>query len=278
MGPHQINKTGMYISNSDLQIVSYESVDNTVPDINRFNTNDNYVQKISWYNDLSEAIPSEKIIKAVSFFNPVDFSNYNLMEFYLKFDNLLDSSYIDTDTSSSKSFITITFDKDSTGIEEDGTIAFKFELTKQGTALLQQTETYNKISLNFEELTISINDTVLTSEHFNWLIKPDNTIFPTRFKIEFSTTDAISGYITKQGNLYLDELYLKGTSPYLIAQDKIKAKITKNKSFLLLEGNASSSIIPTQLDKTEKILSALAQTNIDLHYLEIKAKTDQKVK
>lgn len=274
IGPHQINKTGMYAQNFDLQIVSSQLVDNTVPDISRFNTRDNYVQKISWYNDLSEAIPSEKIIKAVTFFNPVDFSNYNLMEFYLKFEELTDSSFMDTDTSSSKSFITITFDKDSTGIEEDGTVAFKFELTKQGIALLQQSENYNKMSINFQDLTISINDTVLSSEHFNWLIKPDFTILPTRFKIEFSTTDSISGYITKRGNLYLDELYLKGTSPYLIAQDKIKAKISKNKSFLLLEGNASSSIIPNQISKTESTLSALAQTNIDLHYIEIKAKTD----
>lgn len=254
-GPYEIISRGIFTSESEkLFISSEQKKDRSIPSCSTFNSDDNYVQEISWIPEESSGSAAEYMITAAKYFPEADLANYRTFNFYYKFSESARMDFTDG-LPESEEYFSIILDRESTGIEENGKPALYAVISKTGAGLLRKNKNFwHKFTVDLSERAVYIDGIKIPEE--DCLLYINTGIIPSRFKIRFSSIDTEEKKITG-GVLALDELHLEETAPYVLFQDIAELKLEKKD--VILEKNGIP-LVEDALFYTKQTVSAVKNT------------------
>jgi DNA polymerase-4 len=169
----------------------------------------NYVQKLTWKSSLSSG-ETISAFTATGYTDSIPLAEYGELHFFAYFDP------DDSDDSDDDYAITINLTRPETDETETA-----FCLTLLPDAVSQLTTSWHEIALNMVSKELTIDDDTIDSSDYT--VSVDTDISPTCLTIEilpsesdgsaytYSSDDATDGTVSKNGEFYIDELYLSET-------------------------------------------------------------------
>lgn len=258
-GPYEIIPNGISSYASEkTNIKTEQKKENDVPFKDKFSTDDNFVQKISW--DFASSITEdEKNIIIGKFLNETDISKYRFLKFYFKNSNF--------------SSFNLILDKDSSSLSEDGTKAVELKLNETSLSYFNKpsdsTNTENDwhcAEIDLVKNTFLIDGNELPKDSYSLFINKNK--MPLRFKIEFTPNES-------NDDFYIDELFMEDSSGNFNLQNISKIELKKEGDILnagafpllkdayFLSQTEYSKNIPEDDEKsTEDVISSLFNASV----------------
>lgn len=240
IGPHEIITNGIFTyTESNCTITTLQKIDNSIPQNQRFNNTNNYVQQINWnFLEVQSLSDLEKAkILAAKNIPQTDISSYKKLKTYFKFENLSFSKSFDFPYSSEDfPLFKFVLDADSEGITTDGKNAIEFTLSSEKLIPFMN-DFWHTIEINLEEKKVFIDSTEFSVQETN--LKINKSVLATRIKIELPLIEEKKSI--SSGSFLIDEIHLEESSAYFLLQDvavisyEKKGSILKIKDFNLLE-------------------------------------------
>lgn len=268
IGPHQIFSNGINGFSKSHQLILSQEKDNSIPQSTKYNTGDNYYEKVSWKKDLLNFDDSNRIIISNNF-HKADISDYGVLKFLFKFQDLNAGEQILNAQDKNQDFIFI-LDTNSKNLSEEGKIAVKAEIKPDVVKDFQGNNSWNSFEIGLKDKKIRINGNLIPETEYSLTVNQD--VIPTRFAVSFSTDDLTHQKSTKSGTFSIDHLVLEETSLFFNIQDYAKAvfeykgDILKIKDFPVFRdgsisavANLNSNLYPNQEVQSKPVLNSEIQ-------------------
>ena len=219
VGPYEITTQGVFTSQNDAITVTTAQAADTLSNstVTRFNSSTNHVQQVSWKNTgtVSTQTADDLDIIISRYFAETDITPYTEIGTYFRY------TYADTssDTPSGINDNTLTFilDREATGIKETGKEAVRLVIKQNAFKnCISSSAVWHSLTIDRTDNTVSIDGSELSSAYYTLHI--DTDYVPTRLKMTIST--ACDGKAYTAGDFCFDELYLSGSTPHYILENK----------------------------------------------------------
>ncbi|MGP1458084.1 MAG: DNA polymerase IV [Treponema sp.] len=282
-GPYEAVSPSMQIASGALIETQAESrIDNSAPDRGDFNSQDNYVQRISWKTKPSASSLSDVLVTAASQFTETDIASYKTVNFSFKYETQGSNPFGSAPANDDEAF-TFVLDSDSPSLHADGKTAVKV-LVKMKDLRKMQGGGWHAFAVDIRKSKVFIDGDELDAE-----VEVDTNYAPSRMKIRFTAANgaALPFTISDSGEFSIDELYFDGSAPYFSLQDKLSLTLSKKgaifeaNDFAIIEDALFKStltghaVLPTEKEMQRRgTLSSAAEAGVTIAKIALSADAD----
>lgn len=239
IGPYEIVTQGIFTSaQNQFTIFTEQSEPKYKPSTN-FNTDKNYSQKINWtinnFPDDGIINISDSKISIIKYFEEVDISSYKTINLNFCYDvsgKKIEEQKIISTSDYSDSFI-LTLDRDAQNDGQNKALELTIpadeikNIIEEKPSLIGSGDKIHRLEINRITREVFIDGIKIKAK----TLSVNSDVIPTRMKIDINsivkTNSNDNFYVYENGRFEIDEFYISGSTPKVVLQDQVKAKLTQ---------------------------------------------------